>query len=207
MESHKFMKLSRLETLGDAIFAFALTLLAFDLKLPESASSDLSQNFLAYLPKVGIFIFTFLVVAQQWDVYQRTMRYIDHADGRYVWFNLISLMFIVMLPASAGILGSHPLKPFALIFFGANIAFFSLISWVQWLYAAGNGQLIVEMIDPKVVKMVNRLWLYPPILIAVSIPLVFISVYPVYVIWLLMPVLSYIFSKRTIQKIRDNKKG
>lgn len=128
MESHKFMKLSRLETLGDAIFAFALTLLAFDLKLPESASSDLSQNFLAYLPKVGIFIFTFLVVAQQWDVYQRTMRYIDHADGRYVWFNLISLMFIVMLPASAGILGSHPLQPFALIFFGANIAFFSLIS-------------------------------------------------------------------------------
>jgi hypothetical protein len=36
------------------------------------------------------------------------------------------------------------------------------------------------MIDPQVVKMVNRLWLYPPILIAVSIPLVFISVYPVY---------------------------
>lgn len=203
IESPLFMKLSRLETLGDAIFAFSLTLLAFDLKLSESTSTDLAQNFLAFLPKLGIFIFTFLVVAQQWDVYQRTMRYIDHADGRYIWLNLFSLMFIVMLPASASILGNHPLQPLALIFFGANIALFSLISWIQWLYAAGKDHLIVDYIDPQAVKMVNRLWLYPPILIAVSFPLLFFSVYPVYAIWLLMPVLSYTFSIRTIHRIKD----
>jgi hypothetical protein len=41
---HRFVNLSRLEALGDAIFAFALTLLALDIRLPEIAPRSLSSR-------------------------------------------------------------------------------------------------------------------------------------------------------------------
>jgi uncharacterized membrane protein len=197
------MKLSRLETLGDAVFAFALTLLAFDLKIPEVRPEDLTQNLIAMLPKLAIFIFVFLVIAQQWDGYQRTMRCIDHVDGVYVWLNLLSLMFIVLLPSFAGILARYTLQTSALILFGTNLALFNLISWVQWRYAAGKGKLVIESVDPRAIRMINGLWLIPFFVITLSIPASFINVYPVYVIWLVMPFFSYIISSRTIQNIRE----
>ena len=198
-----FMSLSRLETLGDAIFAFSLTLLAFDLNLPGLPGSDLKQRLFALLPKLLIFIFTFLVVAQQWDVHQRTLRYVTRADGTFIWLNLLSYMFIVLLPMSADVLGEYPLEPLGLAFFGFNLALFSLISWYLWRYAAGKGNLLQEGLDEQIVKMIGNLWLSTPVIIAICIPLSFISVYPVYFVWFLMPIFSYIISIRTVRKIRD----
>jgi uncharacterized membrane protein len=198
-----FMSLNRLETLGDAIFAFSLTLLAFDLNLPEIAGGDLKQRLIALLPKLVIFIFTFLVVAQQWDVHQRTLRYIVRADGTFIWLNLLSFMFIVLLPMSADVLGNYPLEPLALLFFGIILAMFSLISWFIWRYASGKGKLLQDGMDSHIVNMIGNLWLSTPVIIAACIPLSYLSVYPVYAIWFLMPIFSYFISIRTVQKIRD----
>jgi uncharacterized membrane protein len=73
--------LPRLEILGDAIFAFALTLLALDIRLPEIEPHALAQGVLTLLPKLLVFVFVFLVIAQQWDVHRRTMLHIVRADG------------------------------------------------------------------------------------------------------------------------------
>src|SRR5512140_3206696 len=89
---HRFVNMSRLEALGDAIFAFALTLLALDLRLPAIEPSALAQAMLALIPRLVIFVFTFLAIAQEWDVHQRTMMHIAHADGVFVWLYLLSLM-------------------------------------------------------------------------------------------------------------------
>ena len=43
-KSYRVVNLSRLEALGDAIFAFSLTLLALDLRLPEIASAALARG-------------------------------------------------------------------------------------------------------------------------------------------------------------------
>jgi hypothetical protein len=55
-------------------------------------------------------------------------------------------------------------------------------------------------IQPFIVKMVSRLWLYPPLIIAITIPVGFLSVYPVYAVWLLMPVFTYSYSVWTVRK-------
>jgi uncharacterized membrane protein len=206
-EKHNiFVKLSRLETLGDAIFAFALTLLAFDLRLPETNPTDLGHGLQILLPKLVVVIFAFLVIAQHWDVHQRTMLYIDHADGVFIWLNLLSLLFIVLLPASADILGRYPMEPLSLIIFGINLALFSLTSWFLWRYASGKGHLLVDNINPQAVKVIAALWLYPPVIITLSLPISLLNVYPVYAIWALMPVLSYSFSVRTFSRISKKAK-
>jgi uncharacterized membrane protein len=201
-EPHHFVNLSRLEALGDAIFAFALTLLALDLRLPDITGDNLAQGISAFLPKLFIFVFAFLVIAQEWDVHQRTMMHIAHADGTFMWLCILSLMFIVLMPASAEILGRYPQQLLSLVFFGSDIALFCLTSGIMWHYASRSYELLDGDIRPNITRMVGRLWLYPPIIILITLPLGLLSVYPVYVIWFLMPVVSYIYSARTIRNIR-----
>jgi|WetSurMetagenome_2_1015567.scaffolds.fasta_scaffold244026_2 uncharacterized membrane protein len=201
---NRVVNLARLEAVGDAVFAFALTLLALDLKLPESTTNlTLIQNIQSLLPKLLIFIVAFLLIAQQWDVHQRTMMNISHADGIFVWQYFLSLMFVVLMPASAGILGRFPLQPMALLFFGINTGLLCFTSWIMWNYASHKGKLLDAEINPDIVKMISNLWLYPPILIVITLPLGFLSVYPVYAIWVLMPIGSYAYSRWAFRKIKE----
>jgi uncharacterized membrane protein len=191
---YQAVKMSRLEALGDAVFAFALTLLALDLRLPEIAANQLAQGIWAIMPKLLIFVFAFLVIAQQWDVHQRTMMHIANADGVFIWLYILSLMFVVLMPASADILGRFPLQPLALLFFGVNTALLCLASLSMWLYASRRNKLLDSDMKPYIIRLITRLWMYPPIIIALTLPLVYLNVYIVYIIWVLMPVISYSYS-------------
>ena len=203
---HRFFNLSRLEALGDAVFAFALTLLALDIRLPPTEPNALAQGILALLPKLLIFAFAFLVIGHQWDVHQRTLMLIIRVDGVFVWLYLLSLMFVVLMPASADILGRYPLQPLALAFFGANTALLCLASWIMWQYASHAGRLLDDGIEPAIIKLIGRLWLSTPVIIAVTIPLAFVSVYPVYIVWFLLPVLSYANINRVLRHTREDLK-
>ena len=192
-EPRATISLARLEALGDAIFGFSLTLLALDLRLPEVQPDALLHGILTLLPRLLVFVFAFLVIAQQWDVHQRTMSHVARADGLFVWLYLLSLMFVVLMPASADILARYPLQAIALTFFGINTMLLCLASWAMWRHASHGGRLLDSDISPEIVRLIGRLWLYPPVIICVTIPLGFISVYPVYFIWFVMPVISYAY--------------
>ena len=69
--------------------------------------------------------------------------------------------------------------------------------------AAQNRRLLDEGITPETIRLIGRLWLYPPIIIALSMPLGFVSVYPVYILWFLMPVISYGYSTLILRRKRQ----
>jgi uncharacterized membrane protein len=203
--SYGLVDLHRLKTLVDAIFAFSLTLLALDLRLPAVEPDALAQGLVSILPRMLIFVFAFLVIAQQWDVHQRTMPHVARADGTFVWLCLLALMFVVLMPASADVLGRYPLQPLVLAFFGANTALLCLASWAMWHYAAGRGKLLAEDVEPYVVRLIGRLWLYPSLVIVLTMPLGFFNVYPVYALWLLMPIASYAYSVWAFRRYRTER--
>lgn len=203
--SYGLVNLHRLKTLVDAIFAFSLTLLALDLRLPAVEPDALAQGLVSILPRMLIFVFAFLVIAQQWDVHQRTMPHVARADGTFVWLCLLALMFVVLMPASADVLGRYPLQPLVLVFFGANTALLCLASWAMWHYAAGRGKLLAEDVEPYVVRLIGRLWLYPSLVIVLTMPLGFFNVYPVYALWLLMPIASYAYSVWAFRRYRTER--
>jgi hypothetical protein len=111
-------------------------------------------------------------------------------------------MFVVLMPVSADILGRFLLQPLALAFFGINTALLCLASSGMRQYASHSGRLLEPDFDPYIVKMIASLWLYPPIVIALTISLGYLSVYPVYAIWVLLPVISYSYSMRVLRRYR-----
>jgi uncharacterized membrane protein len=196
--------LPRVIALSDGIFAFALTLLALDLRLPDIPNLTVETGLSGLLPKLLIFLISFLVIGNQWDVHQRTFLHIARADARFALLNLLSLLFVIILPAAAAILGRYPTQPLAIICFGLNSALLGLSSWLAWSHASGSGQLLDRTADPNLVSMISRLWFSTPVVFFLTIPLAFLNVYVVYILWLILPVVSYwsisIYMKRGKRK-------
>lgn len=190
-KDHAFVNLNRLEALGDAVFAFALTLLALDLRLPDIGSTPLAQGLVALAPRLAVFLLAFLTIANQWDVHQRTMLRVVRADGLFVWLNLLALMFVTLLPASVDILGRYLTQPLALACFGVNMLLLGLSSWLMWQHASHKRRLIDEQTDASLITMLSRLWLMSPLVFALTIPLSLVSVPLVYFLWVLLPIISY----------------
>lgn len=103
--------LRRVIGLSDGIFAFALTLLALDLRLPDIPNLTVEVGLAGLLPKLLIFLISFLIIGNQWDVHQRTFLHIARADAKFSLLNLLSLLFVIILPAAAAVLGRFPPSP------------------------------------------------------------------------------------------------
>ena len=184
--------LRRVIGLSDGIFAFALTLLALDLRLPDVPNLTVENGLTGLLPKLLIFLISFLVIGNQWDVHQRTFLHIAQADAKFALLNLLSLLFVIILPAAAAILGKYPTEPLAIICFGVNSALLGLSSWLAWTHASGGGHLLDSEADPNLVAMISRLWFSTPVVFFLTIPLAFVNVYLVYLLWVILPILSYV---------------
>jgi uncharacterized membrane protein len=149
-------------------------------------------------------LLAFLTIANQWDVHQRTMLRVVRADGLFVWLNLISLMFVTLLPASVDILGRYYTQPLALACFGLNMLLLGLSSWLMWKHASNNRRLVDEQTDPSLITLLSRLWLMSPIVFALTIPLSLISVPLVYLVWVLLPVISYTTIGMRLRRYRQD---
>jgi uncharacterized membrane protein len=188
--------------LSDGIFAFALTLLALDLRLPDIPNLTVESGLTGLLPKLLIFLISFFIIGNQWDVHQRTFLHITTADAKFALLNMLSLLFVIIMPAAAAILGRFPTQPFAIVCFGVNSALLGLSSWLAWTHASGSGNLLDSKADPKLVAMISRLWLSTPIVFFLTIPLAFLNVYLVYLLWLILPILSYVSIGMYMQQVR-----
>ncbi|HZQ10120.1 MAG TPA: TMEM175 family protein [Anaerolineae bacterium] len=155
--------LSRVLALSDAIFAFALTLLAVDLDVPAIASNLVSQELpreiLALTPKFFVFALAFYLVIVKWMAHRRIFQHIVRYDSTLLWINNYFLLFIAFMPVPTAVLGRYPTEPAALIFFGVTQIVTTAVQWVLWLYATRNHHFTDETIDDEMIRFFSRRYL------------------------------------------------
>lgn len=98
----------RLISFSDGVVAVAITLMALPLvdirpRPGQSAFAALADN----AGSVGIFLFTFVVVAVMWRVHNRVLNDIRGYDGTVFWLNTAWLAAIVMLPWFSSMYGEE----------------------------------------------------------------------------------------------------
>lgn len=130
---------SRIEALSDGVIAIAITLLVLELKVPDvmehHSNQRMLQELLAMRPALLTYMITFLIAGAFWYLHHLTFHFIKHVDGVLVWINLIFLMFISLLPFSAGLMSHlfvHPVSQF--FYFGNQLAIALLLN-LHWHYA------------------------------------------------------------------------
>ena len=180
----QLVEMGRLKNLSDGVFAIALTILVLGLSISEATQAgDLPTGLLELAPKALIYLISFVVIGGAWGSHQRMVGQNKRGDGLLVWFNLSSLLFVTLVPASAALLGRFPDAFFAITIFAADVVLIQLTAWWLWRHASQHG-LVNPSLDPRVVVGIGRRLTIGAIIFALSIPLALLSPTASYIIWI-----------------------
>jgi len=132
---------SRIEALSDGVFSIAMTLLVLKLEVPEHQHSndEMLRQLLGLQPQFVSFVVTFLIAGGFWFLHHLTFHFIRHVNGFLVWVNLIFLMFVSLLPFSAGLMGHLLMHPVSQMFYIGNQLAIALLLNLHWQYACRKG--------------------------------------------------------------------
>src|SRR5262245_59099022 len=177
--------MARLKGLSDGVVAFALTLLVLDIRVPaDLAGRALLDHLIDLAPVFAVYLLSFVVIGGAWGAHQRMLGQVERGDGLMVWWTLLSLLPITLVPASAGLLGQHPSEPLAIAVFAVDVIAIAATEWLLWRHAS-NHKLVDRAIDPRVVSSMRRRHVFAALVFLVTIPIALVSVPVVYVVWIL----------------------
>jgi len=168
-------KVERITWLGDAIFAFSMTLLAIDIRIPEGISI-LSSALVDLMPRFISFVITFWIVASYWVAFHRLFSYIIKYDRALIRACLLFLMFIILVPFPADMIGRYPTEYVSLITGAILFALTGFTFDLIWVVASRRHRLVKKDLNPKLIQQMTRQYLVSPAVFMLSIP-VFILVF------------------------------
>jgi uncharacterized membrane protein len=124
-------ELSRLISLSDGVFAFAMTLLIVSIDIPaltdDEARISLTGDIAKLWPQVLSYVIGFLVIGFLWSSHRRTFARVRDYDDPLVKINILLLMLIAFMPFPTGVLGEYGNLPFPAIFYAAIAAAVSFV--------------------------------------------------------------------------------
>lgn len=137
------MKQQRLDGLADGIFAIIMTLLAFELKIPEVVGEvnnlTLLQALSSLAPSLLIFILTFALLFTYWRAHHfLTSVYAKTLTVGLANYNALFFMFITLVPFSADLLGHYSNTHVAVFVYGINIIVIGLTLLVMRIHIEKN---------------------------------------------------------------------
>jgi uncharacterized membrane protein len=129
---HREFELERMVLFSDAVFAIAITLLIIEIKFPErlpdyKIPQDLWKMFKPTAVHFLGFLVSFFVIGMSWAGHLKMFRYLKAYDNGVIFFNLLSLFFIVAFPfAASGVTHFTPDFMFPMIIYLGNILLINL---------------------------------------------------------------------------------
>lgn len=145
--------LERLAALSDGVFAFAMTLLVLDLRLPEAGSlhseRELVHVLLHLAPQILMYLMSFLTLGIFWNGQQTQMNYLARSDRNLAWLHIAFLFAVTLTPFSTKLLAAFIAYRTALICYWLNILLMGAVLYCSWKYAERT-QLIKQDVSPEI---------------------------------------------------------
>ena len=133
----------RLAAFSDGVFAIAVTLLVFQLKVPQLAAAQPARLLAGALwHERATFLsygFSFAVMAVFWFGHHRAFAHITGHDQPLAWWNTAYLATIAFLPFASALLGRYPANPVAGCLYAATLATSLLLAAALWRHACRAG--------------------------------------------------------------------
>jgi uncharacterized membrane protein len=145
--------------LSDGVFAFAMTLLVLQVRLPGRSSIHSEADLLAAMvrlePLVATYLMSFLTLGVYWVSQQTQHSLMARSDRNAAWLHLTALALVAFLPFSTSLLTEFIAYRTALIFYWVNIALIGAVFLWAWNYAVHAGLLKPE-VDARTIAVVRR---------------------------------------------------
>ncbi|MES2372002.1 MAG: TMEM175 family protein [Bacteroidota bacterium] len=133
---HREFELERMVLFSDAVFAIAITLLIIEIKFPELPADYKTAPYLRKMfEPVALhflgFLVSFFVIGMSWAGHLKMFRYLNAYDNGVIFFNLLSLFFIVAFPfAASGITHFNEGFMFPMLIYIGNIFLINLSNFL-----------------------------------------------------------------------------
>ena len=149
----------RLEALSDGIFAFAMTLLVIGLNLPDKTTLVQSNAFalqyiLALYSDFFHYVLAFLILGAFWLSQHQQFHSVRVPDKIFIWINLVTLMFVALLPFSTSFSGDFTHASVGAMVFEANLFAIGMGMTCQWWYATNYNHLTESTLKPAYIRRV-----------------------------------------------------
>ena len=151
--------LERLSALSDGVFAFAMTLLVLDIRVPPvegiHGEGDLWRALLGLAPRLGMYLMSFLTLGIFWLGQQTQIQFLARGDRNLAWLHVAFLAAIALLPFSTGLLAEFMAFRVALLVYWFNILIIGVALYVTWSYAVRT-RLVNENATADISAAVKR---------------------------------------------------
>ena len=182
------MKKERFEAITDGILAIIITLMVLEIKIPELSFKNAPQ----VLQHILIYGISFIYITILWLNHHHVFANVKTVDLDLVWVNFGLLFFVSLFPLAT----EHISADF---YAKANHIFFALvIGFITLLYTLIQQTVMKKENNSNKRKINTRNW-FAFMAFMLSIPLCFISVYISGLIFLAVPAIYFLLSKKTIQ--------
>lgn len=149
----------RLAALSDGIFAFAMTLLVLDLRVPALEAvhneHDLWHGLAALAPRLIMYMMSFMTLGIFWVGQQTQLNHLQRSNIRLSWIHIAFLFFVTITPFSTALLAEYSSYRIALIAYWLNVLCLGLMLYISW-GCATRSALVKDDIPPEVPAAVCR---------------------------------------------------
>jgi uncharacterized membrane protein len=193
------MTTNRIEAFSDGVIAIIITIMVFDLKLPEKTGPLEANTYWlvlgSMLPKLASYVISFLVLAIMWVNHHQLFHQIRSANGTLLWLNIHLLFWMSLIPFSTNVIGANIFLAEANLGYGFIFLMNSLSFWLLRDYATHRGRLM----HPKILDDKKRRAKYKSglgvVLYALSMPAAYLSVYLSFILFIAVPAIYFVPEK------------
>jgi uncharacterized membrane protein len=179
----------RLEAFSDAVFAIVVTIMVFEIRVPDVLAVRWDPA--AFRPLAALLIayaLSFFVVTNLWTSHQYLVFTVTKPTRTTVWLNNLLLFCVTIVPITTRFLGLHPNSSMAAAAYGLG----GMAITISYMLLRAHAIRIVESDDHRAIHLrVFRLsWLFLA-LYALSIALAFLSPWAAWACFIAVPVMVF----------------
>jgi uncharacterized membrane protein len=197
MSSRSFtpsIKVEHVISFSDAIFAFAITLMALSIDIPDLPSnltqSELLDKLYDLFPQFESYIISFAVIAIFWVSYHQVFNHIKGSHIIMVYLNLLFLLLITLLSLSTSLVINYGGYHIPYIIYSIMVILTSSLLAMIWWHATKDKLLIDKNLHQFYIKGVMINLISIPLVFTISIIISFVNLDIAEYFWLVIAPLN-----------------
>ena len=203
MSSGSFTPLIKLEhviSFSDAVFAFAITLMALSIDIPDLPThltqSELLDKLYNLYPQFESYVISFAVIAIFWVSYHQVFNHIKGSHITMVYLNLLFLLLITLLSLSTSLVINYGTYQIPYVIYCFIVIMTSSLLAMIWWHATKNKSLVDKNLHPFFIKGILVNLMSIPIVFIISIIISFINLDIAQYFWLVIVPLNIAIKQR-----------
>ncbi|HEX2407455.1 MAG TPA: TMEM175 family protein [Nitrososphaeraceae archaeon] len=203
MSSGSFTPIIKVEhviSFSDAVFAFAITLMALSIDIPDLPASltqsELIEKLYELYPQFESYIISFAVIAIFWVSYHQVFNHIKGSHITMVYLNLLFLLLITLLSLATSLVINYGTYQIPYVIYCFIVIMTSSLLATIWWHATKNKRLVDKNLHPFFINGILVNLLSIPIVFTISIIISFVNLDIAEYFWLVIAPLNIAIKRR-----------